>query len=123
MQSGQKARTIAALARAQPGDVDRAWDALRHATDPRIHVFLATSPIHMDHKLRMNEEEVIAAVEENVARARDHTEDVEYSPEDARPRGDKGRGPRRVLHMNSDVTEQKKALKSLEESEKRGIED
>ena len=75
--------TIAALARAQPGDVDRARDALRHAINPRIHVFLATSPIHMDHKLRMNEDEVIAAVEENVARARDHTEDVEYSPEDA----------------------------------------
>jgi 2-isopropylmalate synthase len=75
--------TVAALARAQPGDVDRAWDALRHAVDPRIHVFLATSPIHMEHKLRMNEDEVLAAVEENVARARVHTEDVEYSPEDA----------------------------------------
>ena len=75
--------TIAALARAQANDVDRAWEAIRYAADPRIHVFLATSPIHMRHKLRMNEEEVIAAVEVNVARARDHTDNVEYSPEDA----------------------------------------
>ena len=75
--------TIAALARAQTADVDRAWEAIRDAADPRIHVFLATSPIHMEHKLRMSEEEVIAAVEGNVARARDHTENVEYSPEDA----------------------------------------
>jgi 2-isopropylmalate synthase len=75
--------TIAALARAQAQDVDRAWEAIRDAADPRIHVFLATSPIHMEHKLRMNEEEVLATVEANVARAREHTENVEYSPEDA----------------------------------------
>jgi 2-isopropylmalate synthase len=75
--------TIAALARAQATDVDRAWDAIRYAADPRIHVFLATSPIHMEHKLRMTEEEVLAAVESNVARARDYTANVEYSPEDA----------------------------------------
>ncbi len=75
--------TIAALARAQAQDVDRAWEAIRDAADPRIHVFLATSPIHMQHKLRMNEEEVITTVKANVARARDHTENVEYSPEDA----------------------------------------
>jgi 2-isopropylmalate synthase len=75
--------TIAALARAQAEDVDRAWEAIRHASDPRIHVFLATSPIHMQHKLRMNEEEVITTVKANVGRARDHTENVEYSPEDA----------------------------------------
>ncbi|MGH8942839.1 MAG: 2-isopropylmalate synthase [Acidimicrobiia bacterium] len=75
--------TIAALARAQAEDVDRAWEAIRDAEDPRIHVFLATSPIHMQHKLRMNEEEVLATVKVNVARARDYTENVEYSPEDA----------------------------------------
>ncbi|MGH8871401.1 MAG: 2-isopropylmalate synthase [Acidimicrobiia bacterium] len=75
--------TIAALARAQGDDVDRAWEAIRHAADPRIHVFLATSPIHMQHKLRMNEEEVITTVKANVARARDYTVNVEYSPEDA----------------------------------------
>jgi len=75
--------TIAALARAQGKDVDRAWEAIKYAADPRIHVFLATSPIHMEHKLRMNEEEVIATVKANVARARDYTDNVEYSPEDA----------------------------------------
>jgi 2-isopropylmalate synthase len=75
--------TIAALARAQAEDVDRAWEAIRHAADPRIHVFLATSAIHMQHKLRMNEEEVITTVKANVGRARDYTENVEYSPEDA----------------------------------------
>ncbi|MET0567031.1 MAG: 2-isopropylmalate synthase [Acidimicrobiia bacterium] len=75
--------TIAALARAQAEDVDRAWEAIRDAADPRIHVFLATSPIHMEHKLRMNEEEVLATVKANVGRARDYTENVEYSPEDA----------------------------------------
>ena len=75
--------TIAALARAQAEDVDRAWEAIRHAADPRIHVFLATSPIHMQHKLRMNEEEVLATVKSSVGRARDYTENVEYSPEDA----------------------------------------
>lgn len=75
--------TIAALARAQAQDVDRAWEAIKHASDPRIHVFLATSPIHMQHKLRMNEEEVITTVNASVARARDYTDNVEYSPEDA----------------------------------------
>ena len=67
--------TIAALARAQAEDVDRAWEAIRDAADPRIHVFLATSPIHMQHKLRMNEEEVLATVKASVARrARLHRE-------------------------------------------------
>jgi 2-isopropylmalate synthase len=75
--------TIAALARAQANDVDRAWEAIKYASDPRIHVFLATSPLHMEHKLRMSEEEVIAAVKSNVGRAHDHTDNVEYSPEDA----------------------------------------
>ena len=75
--------TIAALARANATDVDRAWEAIQHASDPRIHVFLATSPIHMEHKLRMSEDEVITTVRSSVARARDHTDNVEYSPEDA----------------------------------------
>jgi 2-isopropylmalate synthase len=74
---------IAALARAEAGDIDRAWDSIRHTDQPRIHVFLATSPIHMEHKLRMTEEEVMTAVKVGVARAREYTDDVEYSPEDA----------------------------------------
>jgi 2-isopropylmalate synthase len=75
--------TIAALARAIDGDVDKAWEAVRHAADPRIHVFLATSQIHMEHKLRMNEDHVLAAVKLGVERARSRTDNVEYSPEDA----------------------------------------
>jgi len=75
--------SIAALARAQAVDIDRAWEAVRFADDPRIHVFLATSPIHMEHKLRMSEEEVMTTVKTSVARARDLTANVEYSPEDA----------------------------------------
>lgn len=74
---------ITALARTEAADIDRAWEAIKYADMPRIHVFIATSPIHMEHKLRMSEEEVMAAVRTGVARARDYTDDVEYSPEDA----------------------------------------
>lgn len=73
---------IAALARAEAGDIDRAWEALRHADRSRIHIFLATSPIHMEHKLRMSPEEVLTSVKTSVTRAGEHTM-VEYSPEDA----------------------------------------
>ncbi len=75
--------TVAALARADSRDVETAWRAISPADDPRIHVFMATSPIHMQHKLRMSEEEVMAAVKRSVAQAREHTDNVEYSPEDA----------------------------------------
>ncbi len=75
--------TIAALARAQADDIERAWNAIRHSSDPRIHVFLATSPIHMEHKLRMTESDVMCAVVEAVERASALTGNVEYSPEDA----------------------------------------
>jgi 2-isopropylmalate synthase len=73
---------IAALARAEAEDIDRAWEALKFADQSRIHIFLATSPIHMEHKLRMSPEEVLTAVKTSVARAREYTS-VEYSPEDA----------------------------------------
>jgi 2-isopropylmalate synthase len=86
--------TIAALARANPDDIERAWDAIKDADDPRIHVFLATSPIHLQHKLRMSEDEVVAAVRSGVARARAHTANIEYSPEDA-TRSD----PEFVIHV------------------------
>ena len=75
--------TIAALARTEPGDIDRAWEAIRFSSDPRIHVFIATSPIHMEHKLRMSPEDVMSAVKDGVERARGYTANVEYSPEDA----------------------------------------
>ena len=74
---------IAALARTERDDIDAAWRAIRHAAAPRIHVFMATSPIHMEYKLRMDPGDVMAAVKSGVARAKAHTDNVEYSPEDA----------------------------------------
>ncbi len=74
---------VAALARAVPDDVDRAWEAVRGAEHPRIHVFIATSSIHMEHQLCMSPDEVMAAAKENVARARGYCDDIEFSPMDA----------------------------------------
>ncbi len=74
---------ICGLARAARSDIDQAWEAVRHAARPRIHTFLATSPIHMKHKLRMDPEEVVDRVREMVAYARQYCDDVEFSPEDA----------------------------------------
>src|SRR5512135_3598227 len=54
--------SIAALCRAVPGDIRRAWDAIRVARAPRLHTFIATSDIHMVHKLRKSREEVIADI-------------------------------------------------------------
>lgn len=73
---------IAALSRTGFKDVDRAWEAVRHAEKPRIHVFIATSRIHMEKKLRMTPEQVKAEAAAGVARARGYCEDVEFSPED-----------------------------------------
>jgi 2-isopropylmalate synthase len=78
-----KGPVIAALARAGVGDVDRAAEALAPAERSRIHTFIATSPIHMEHKLRMTPAEVLTRAEQAVARARTHTADVEFSAEDA----------------------------------------
>jgi 2-isopropylmalate synthase len=74
--------TIAGLSRTGFKDVDRAWEAVRHSERPRIHVFIATSPIHMKKKLRMTEDQVRAETAAGVARARSYVEDVEFSPED-----------------------------------------
>ena len=78
-----KVPVIAGLARANKADIDKAWEAVQQAARPRIHTFLATSPIHMKHKLKMDPEEVIQRVSEMVAYARTLCEDVEFSPEDA----------------------------------------
>ncbi len=78
-----QASTVAALCRAKPGDIDRAWEAIQHARRPRIHTFIATSEIHMKHKLGMNREQVLQAIRESVYRARSYTDDVEFSAEDA----------------------------------------
>ena len=74
--------TLAGLARTGFADIDRAWEAVQHAAHPRIHVFIATSPIHMAKKLRMTPEQVKAEAAGGVARARSFCEDVEFSPED-----------------------------------------
>ncbi|MFZ4638071.1 MAG: 2-isopropylmalate synthase, partial [Pirellulales bacterium] len=74
---------VCGLARCNDADIDRAWEALRHARQPRIHVFLATSSIHREFKLRMTEEEVLARAVAGVTRARNLCDDVEFSPEDA----------------------------------------
>ena len=74
---------ITGLARANASDIDAAWEAVCHASRPRIHTFLATSPIHMKYKLRMDPEEVVDRVREMVAYARSLCEDIEFSPEDA----------------------------------------
>src|SRR5207253_5588751 len=74
---------ICGLARCNVGDVDRAWEALRDTPRPRIHVFLATSAIHREFKLRMAKEEIVKRAVEGVLRARDYCDDVEFSPEDA----------------------------------------
>jgi 2-isopropylmalate synthase len=74
---------ICGLARATVGDIDKAWEAVQHAALPRIHTFLATSPIHMKHKLRLDPEEVVEQVKEMVAYAKAYCDNVQFSPEDA----------------------------------------
>ncbi|MCU1428274.1 MAG: 2-isopropylmalate synthase [Actinomycetia bacterium] len=73
---------ICALSRTGFKDVDRAWEAVRHASKARIHVFIATSKIHMEKKLKMTPEQVKAEASAAVARAKSYTADVEFSPED-----------------------------------------
>ena len=80
---GRRVPVICGLARAVKSDIDKAWEAVQHAAHPRIHTFLATSDIHMQYKLRMSREQVMAAVKEMVAYARSLCPDVEFSPEDA----------------------------------------
>jgi 2-isopropylmalate synthase len=74
---------IAGLARAIPADIDRAWAALAAAARPRIHVFLATSDIHLEFKLRITRAQCLAQVRQAVVHARALCTDVEFSAEDA----------------------------------------
>ncbi len=74
---------IAGLARAKTGDIDRAWEALKHAEKARIHTFIATSEIHIERKLKMDRESVLAAAVAAVKHAKRYTADVEFSAEDA----------------------------------------
>ncbi len=74
---------IAGLSRTQLADVDRCWDALKDAERARIHVFISTSPQHMQYMLKMSEAQVLTETKVGVSRAREHTDDVEFSPQDA----------------------------------------
>ncbi|MSO62799.1 MAG: 2-isopropylmalate synthase [Acidobacteria bacterium] len=74
---------IAGLARAIPADIDRAWAALSGAARPRLHVFLATSDIHLEHKLRITRAQCLEQIKSAVAHARSLCADVEFSAEDA----------------------------------------
>ena len=74
---------ICGLSRTARGDIDRCWEAIEPAERRRIHVFIATSETHMVHKLRMTPEQVKAEAAAGVAHARQYTEDIEFSPEDA----------------------------------------
>ncbi|MBI4208726.1 MAG: 2-isopropylmalate synthase [Deltaproteobacteria bacterium] len=74
---------IAGLARAQDSDIDRCWEAVKGAARPRIHTFIATSDIHLKHKLQKTRDEVLKEIERAVRRAKKYTPDVEFSAEDA----------------------------------------
>lgn len=78
-----KGPVIAGLARCLDKDIERAAKALESAERRRIHVFLATSPIHMQYKLKKAEDEILRMAVEGVAAARKYADDVEFSPEDA----------------------------------------
>jgi 2-isopropylmalate synthase len=78
-----KKSVVCGLARCTPKDIDRAGDAVRGAARPRIHVFLATSKIHREHKLKKGKEEIIRLSIDSIKQALQYTKDVEFSPEDA----------------------------------------
>ena len=78
-----KDSTICSLARAQAGDIQKAGEAIKPAARGRIHTFIATSPIHMQHKLRMSPDQVLVAAVDAVKFARSFCDDVEFSAEDA----------------------------------------
>src|SRR3974390_1379195 len=77
-----KDSTVCGLARANDRDIARAIEALREAKSWRVHLFIATSPLHMEKKLRMTPQEVYTQAVNTVRYARNHSEDVEFSPED-----------------------------------------
>lgn len=74
---------VTGLARCNQKDIDRAWDALKNGVNPRIHVFIATSPIHMEYKLQLTPEEVLEKAISSVKYATKYTSNIEFSPEDA----------------------------------------
>ncbi len=81
--SAVKDSTVCSLSRAQAGDIQKAGEAIKPAARGRIHTFIATSPIHMQHKLRMSPDQVLTAAVDAVKFARTFCDDVEFSAEDA----------------------------------------
>jgi 2-isopropylmalate synthase len=77
------APVVAGLARANPADVERAWEAVRDAERPRIHTFVSTSDIHIVHQLQATREDVKGLARASVAQAKSYCDDVEFSPMDA----------------------------------------
>lgn len=75
--------SVASLSRALEKDIDCAWEAVKNAADPRIHTFIATSPVHMEYKLKMSPEQVIERTAAMVKYASKYTSNVEFSCEDA----------------------------------------
>ncbi len=75
--------TVCGLARATPKDIDRAYEALKVAANPRIHVFISASEVHMVHQLKKSKAEVLAIARDMVARAKGYLSDIEFSPMDA----------------------------------------
>ena len=75
--------TVCGLARCTPKDIERAGEAVKHAKSGRIHLFLATSKIHRDHKLKKGKEEILKLAVESIKHALQYTRDIEFSPEDA----------------------------------------
>ena len=78
-----KNSVVCGLARASKGDIQRAWDALQHAKKPRIHTFIGTSPLHREHQLSMDKEQVLDKIRETVTFARSLCDNVQWSPMDA----------------------------------------
>ena len=74
--------SVCSLARSADADVDRAWAAVSHAKKPRIHTFIATSDLHIEHKLGMTRDQVLEEIHRSVSRARSYLDDVQWSPED-----------------------------------------
>jgi len=74
---------ICALARAHPDDIDKAWEAIKEAEHPRIHVFLSASDIHLVYQLKKSREQILQTSHDMVARAKKYTDDIEFSPMDA----------------------------------------
>lgn len=78
-----KDSSVCALARSVRGDIETAWEAIKNAAAPRIHVFIATSPIHMTYKLKMSPEQVIERAVAGIKLAKGFCSDIEFSAEDA----------------------------------------